>query len=333
MILDLERFVAAERPFWTELEALLDGLEQNPFERMPVDRATRMYYLFQRSSADLAKTSALPGEGELHEYLETLVARAYAEIHESRSRAGRWSPWRWFTRQFPRTFRRHIAAFWLSLGVTLAGVVFGTLAISFDPASKPALMPFGALLEAPGVRVAREESAKTDRMAGVKSTFSAELMTHNTQVCTLTMALGATWGVGSAILLFYNGVTMGAVATDYIRAGYAQFLGGWLLPHGSVEIPAILLGGQAGFILAAALIGDRRRRSRRARLRAVAGDLVTLMGGIAVFLVWAGIIEAFFSQYHEPVVPYALKMAFGAAQLGAVILFLAKSGSAAQDES
>lgn len=40
-----------------------------------------------------------------------------------------------------------------------------------------------------------------------------------------------------------------------------------------------------------------------------------LIGGVAVMLVWAGIIEAFFSQVHEPVMPYAAKIAFGAAEL------------------
>ena len=42
---------------------------------------------------------------------------------------------------------------------------------------------------------------------------------------------------------------------DDIAGGQAVFLAGWLLPHGSIEIPAILLGGQAGLILAGALIG------------------------------------------------------------------------------
>jgi len=37
---------------------------------------------------------------------------------------------------------------------------------------------------------------------------------------------------------------------DYIRAGQTKFLVGWLLPHGSFEIPAILIAGQAGLILA-----------------------------------------------------------------------------------
>ena len=32
---------------------------------------------------------------------------------------------------------------------------------------------------------------------------------------------------------------------DYILAGESVFLLGWLLPHGAIEIPAILLAGQA----------------------------------------------------------------------------------------
>ena len=41
-------------------------------------------------------------------------------------------------------------------------------------------------------------------------------------------------------------------------------------------------------------------------------------------LIWAGLIEAFFSQWHEPVMPYALKIAFGLVELTLLILFLSK---------
>ena len=84
-------------------------------------------------------------------------------------------------------------------------------------------------------------------------------MTHNTEVSIFTLALGMTWGVGTIIMLFYNGVILGAVAVDYIRAGETKFLLGWLMPHGVVEIPAILIAGQAGLLLASALIGHGRR--------------------------------------------------------------------------
>jgi hypothetical protein len=43
-------------------------------------------------------------------------------------------------------------------------------------------------------------------------------------------------------------------------------------------------------------------------------------------LVWAGIIESFFSQYHEPVVPYEVKIAFGLVELVLLGFFLSRSG-------
>ena len=90
------------------------------------------------------------------------------------------------------------------------------------------------------------------------------------------------------MLLFYNGVILGAVALDYIPGGQTVFLLGWLLPHGVIEIPAILVGGQAGLVIAHALIGWGDRSSRAERLRHVSRDVVTLAGGVAVMLVWAG---------------------------------------------
>jgi uncharacterized membrane protein SpoIIM required for sporulation len=138
--------------------------------------------------------------------------------------------------------------------------------------------------------------------------------------------MGATWGVGSLLLLFYNGVTLGAVAADYIHAGFTPFLLGWLLPHGAVEIPAILIAGQAGFVLASALVGWRKASRKRKALQAVSADLLTLAAGAALMLVWAGIIEAFFSQYHQPVLPYALKIGFGSVELAALIFYLGRAG-------
>ena len=179
----------------------------------------------------------------------------------------------------------------------------------------------------PEQRVAREESEAGNRISGHKSYFSAYLMTHNTKVSIFTLALGVTWGVGSGIMLFYNGVILGAVAMDYIHAGQTKFLLGWLLPHGVIEIPAILIAGQAGLVLGVALIGWGRRVPLATRLREVSRDLMTLIFGVGVLLVWAGFVEAFLSQYHEPVISYELKIAFGIIELILLTLFLARSGA------
>jgi uncharacterized membrane protein SpoIIM required for sporulation len=327
MIVDLQRFIANARPFWTELEAMLGRLEAEPDLRMTLTQLQLFHQLYERAAADLAKISTFSSEPETRRYLENLVARAYGEIHETREKQRRIFPLQWFFQTLPQTFRRHVRAFQLSLAITIAGCAFGGLAIAFDPDSKQVLMPFSHLMQDPAKRVADEEKATNDRLTGHKTTFSAELMTHNTQVSIFTLALGMTWGIGTIIMLFYNGVILGAVAVDYIHAGQTKFLLGWLMPHGVIEIPAILIAGQAGLMLALALIGRGNRLSLKARLREVSGDIVTLIFGVALLLVWAGFIEAFLSQYHEPVIPYEAKIAFGCVELFLLFLFLTKSGT------
>lgn len=326
MILDIARFVEKERPVWNELDDMLRRVDADPALRLGLEEVRRLHYLYERTSADLAKIRPIVAESEVRGYLETLVARAYSEIHESRDGSLRLKPVRWFLRTFPRTLRRHRAALYLSIAVTVIGSFFGAGALLLDPKAKDVLIPFHHLAGDPSDRVAEEEKAVADDLGGAKGSFAGMLMTHNTRVSIFAMALGLTWGVGTFTLLFYNGVILGAVSADYMAAGEGQFLAGWLLPHGSVEIPAILIAGQAGFVIAGALIGWGRRISMRERLRRVLPDVMTLIGGVAVMLVWAGIVESFFSQYHEPVLPYVVKIGFGLAELGLLVWFLVRSG-------
>jgi len=328
MIIDFQRFIDEEKKYWTELESVLDQLERDPLKKMGLPEIKRFHYLYQRSSSDLARAMGLSAETEIRRYLESLVGRAYAEVHEIREKSRRFSPLYWFFEVFPQTFRHHMRAFVLALGVTVFGFAIGGILISIDKEAKSVILPFPHLQIDPSERVAYEEKigATKDRLSGVKATFSAFLMTHNTRVSLFTFAMGFTWGIGTVLLLFYNGIILGAVTLDFVHAGQSAFLFGWLLPHGAIEIPAIILAGQAGFILAAALIGWGRRISFKKRLRTVAPELVTLLCGLAIMLIWAGIVEAFFSQYHEPVIPYHAKIGFGAVELIALILFFGFSG-------
>lgn len=325
MIVDLPRFVANESPYWSELQSVLEKLQVEPGWRMSMAEIERLHYLYERCSADLAKLDTFATEPQLRTFLQTLVSRAYSEIHETRARRLK-APWRVLILAFPRSFRRHAGAFQLAVALTLAGCAFGWFAIRFDPQSKAVLMPFPGLNVTPAQRVAMEEHVSTDPLGGRKGEFAAGLMTRNIRVTTLALAAGMTWGVGTIILLFANGVILGAVAADYVFGGQSTFLLAWLLPHGVVEIPAILLGGQAGLVIAGALIGWGQRLSRAERLRAVAGDLLAIAMGAAGLLVWAGIVESFVSQYHRQVLPYGLKIAFGAFELLALTLFLWRAG-------
>ena len=329
MILDVQKFINERRPDWEAFEAMLQHLEDDARQhRFDADEVRRFHYLYERIAADLTKLSAYAVEPQTRSYLESLVARGFGEMHGNARRLPLIRSLINLVTTFPQVVRRHFAVLLMVLAIFGSGMVLGGLALALDETAKPVLMPFPHLLGDPSERVAEEEAtaADEDPMAGGKSTFSAYLMTHNTKVAIFTLALGMTFGIGTGILLFYNGVMIGAVMMDYVLAGESVFLTGWLLPHGSVEIPAILLAGQGGLLLGRTLLFAHGRKSMGQRLQEIRGDLVVLIAGVAALLIWAGIIESFMSQYHEPILPYALKISFGAVQFASLIAYLTMAG-------
>jgi len=284
-----------------------------------------MHALYRRAASGLTRLESAAADPAVIEDLGVLVGRAYAEIH-SRPQAWSWKQLpRWIATAFPIAFRARFRYFAAAIWITLAGSLVGALAIAADKENREVIYPFPHLLQDPSKRVAQEEEAARAEGAA-HATFAASLMANNIRVTINAFALGMLYGIGTVILLFYNGAILGAVAYDYIADGQLIFLLAWLLPHGVTELPAIFIGGAAGLMVARVLFGFGDRRGLRARFRDVVPDLAALLFGAATLLVWAGLVEAFFSQHHEPVIPYAAKIAFGLVELAALAYWLGRAG-------
>jgi len=322
VILDLERFQAQSRPRWSKLESLLVALENRPDRRLNLAEAELLQELYAQTAADLNRVTHGALAPELRQYLERLVARAYAELYYAPpTRSEIWQPRRWlriFT-AFPEAFRRQSRYFALAAVITLLGCALGGLAVRYDPAAVDVLLA-ADYLHNPGQRVAEEEKGQNRHSDStqVQAAFSAQLIKHNIEVALFAAALGVTFGVGTALLLFENGVLLGAVAVRYTQQGFGLFVTAWLLPHGALEIPSILIAGQAGFYLAQLLLRRYEDRNMRQSIR----EWLVLIAGLAMMLFWAGMMEAFFSQRHAPVLPYGLKVAVGAAELALLTAYL-----------
>ena len=322
MILDLQRFQAQARPRWNKLESLLVALESRPDRRLNPTEAELLQELYAQVAADLNRVTHGALVPDLRQYLERLMARTYAELYYAPpSRSEIWQPRHWvriFT-AFPETFRRQSRYFALAVLITVLGCALGGLAVRNDPASLDVLLR-SDYLRNPGQRVREEEKGQKRHLdsAQMEAAFSAELITHNIRVALLAAALGVTFGIGTALLLFENGVLLGAVAVRYAQQGFWLFVTAWLLPHGAFEIPSILIAGQAGFYLARLLLRRREDRNMRQSIR----EWLVLVAGLAMMLVWAGVVEAFFSQHHAPVLPYGFKVGVGAVELALLTVYL-----------
>src|SRR5581483_8515121 len=164
MILDLERFLARERPKWDELDTALHRFEADRFYRPSFEESTRLFELYQHCAAALGRLQEV-SQPELSQYLEDLVARAYAQIHSVRKRS-RLRPFHWLMRTLPQVFRRQWRAFVAASLLLLLGSGTGVLLLATDQDAKGLLMPFPHILNDPNERVKQEEKDKGKRLNG-----------------------------------------------------------------------------------------------------------------------------------------------------------------------
>lgn len=325
--MDVNRFIHEGRPSWQELEGLLRHLESHGWAGLGLERARRFAKLYRAASSDLIRARTATADAAVVDYLNDLVARSYAAVYGGQVARAR-AVLTFFWSEFPALVRAEARMVLLAAATLLGGGLLGATAVAIDPANASLLLPPGHAEMSPIERVARDEQGG-DHEGGQAAAFSGFLFTHNMQVAFFAFALGITFGAGTLLLLFYNGLPVGALAAQYHLAGKGLFFWAWILPHGIPELTSVFIAGGAGLVIGRALVAPGRL-PRSVALVEAARRAVRLVLGVAPLLCTAGLIEGTISQMHAPLMPYAAKLVFAACVAVALGAYLALAGRAAQ---
>jgi len=326
--MDLNRLLDNRRPRWHRLEQLLDRAEHRGLENLAPAEAEELYRLYRLTSSDLNMVQTRTGHPAIVDALEALVGRAYSMLSVPDRPQPLRAWWQIMRHRFPARIRTQWRLLLLATLVMLAGTIFGGAVTALSPGTEAVFLNSGVgrphLEQSPSERVARLESQQ--QSGGLLSVMrhtqlSAFLFTHNIRFTVTAFALGLTFGIGTVMLLFYTGAMVGSLGMLYFQDGVMTFFVAWIGPHGSIELPCVLFGCTAGFMLARAQwkkeggsVWDRIRRDGR--------ELLDLLVGAATLLILAGLIEGGFSQIIEPAIPYELKIAVAALLFGGLLAYL-----------
>jgi uncharacterized membrane protein SpoIIM required for sporulation len=298
--MDLATFIQERRPEWRKLEEVLALVEGSGLAALGDEEAVEFGRLYRRAASDLNRAQTFVSGDATVQYLNDLVARCYLVIY-GKSKVDVAGVLRHLVFGFPRVFRRNLGLVLLATALFAGGFVFGFLASYFDPVSRSFLLPQDMPTIQPGQPLQQIST-------GEFVAFSGKLFANNMSVSLVAFALGMTLGVGSAWLLFYNGVLAGALGAVFVEANQLTAFAVGILPHGVLEIPACLIGGAAGFVLARGLI--RARPWPRLEELARAGkEALLLVVGCFPLLIMAAILEAGVARAPEQLLGNGIKLA------------------------
>ena len=205
---------------------------------------------------------------------------------------------------------------WVATAVFLGSFALGMLITTLRP-------DFAALWLGPVMMdKINHHQMWTDAVLSMKPQASSQIMTNNMSVCFMTFAAGITAGLFTLYLLFNNGLQIGTVLAACAQHKMAGSLLAFMVSHGALEIPSIMLAGAAGLRIGAGILfpGQLRRRDALAKAGA---EAVQLVSATIPLLIIAGSFEAFLSPTHAPV---ALKCAVGAVLFTALCLWWGEGG-------
>lgn len=280
---------------WTDLELMVDRALVRGLGNLTHDELRRLPALYRMTLSSLMVARETAMDRHLVKYLESLAARAYLVVYGNR-RPGRALFRRFLLETFPVTVRALAMETAISGGLFLLGTAVALALVLADPGW------FHAFVDADLAR-GRGPTATTDELRSVLysggedglTAFSSFLFTHNARIGMLSFALGIAAGVPTAMLLFSNGLMLGAFIGLYAERGLVVPLLGWLLPHGLPEILALVLCGAAGLHVGRAIVFPGALEIRDALKQNGRRAALVVGGTIALFAV-AGVVEGIFRQ-------------------------------------
>jgi hypothetical protein len=119
-------------------------------------------------------------------------------------------------------------------------------------------------------------------------------MTNNITVCFISFAGGIVFGLGAIWSMFNNGMLLGVVGVACAQHGMALDLWSFVAPHGSLELPSIVLAGAAGLRLGRGVAFPGLYRWRDS-ITLAGVDATRMVAGTIPLLIIAGTLEGFFS--------------------------------------
>lgn len=306
--MNLDSWLEERQPAWRQLEAIVDNLYRRGPRRTPVEDVVELTDLYQAACADLARLRSYKADPELIRPLNRLITRAHGQIYRGGARHS-WRISHFFLVRNPRLFREAWKFMLASLLISASSALMAYFTVQHSP---------DVVADILGGGCADREFYGSKSVADIRERFGHEgnpmlssfVITNNIRVALAAFALGITFGLGTIYMLVVNGAMLGGIAGAFAKSGIGWQLWMVILPHGALELSAIVVAGGAGLLLGHSLWCPGQRTRRRALREEAIRAMQLAVGLIPAFIV-AGIFEGFVTP--SDAIPDSLKVILGIA--------------------
>ena len=251
---------------------------------------------------DLAYAQTYYPESKTLLYPNSLTAQAHQQIYKNKKEDKNRiiSFWK---EEFPLFFYQHQRTLLYAFLVFAIAIFIGAISSLYDDTFVRLIL---------GDRYVNEtlnniESGNPTAIYGSGSNWGTFLAitVNNIRVSILAFAFGVITSVGSAYILFSNGVMVGAFFTMFANNEVFWQASKNIMLHGAIELSVIVVAGCAGMVMGNGILFPKTF-SRRLSFTRAAKDGLKIVVSTFPFFIIAGFIEGFITRYNTMPVWLAL---------------------------
>lgn len=313
-------FLQTRGPVWDRLAALLAKTRTRGARALSDEELHELTRLYPAVTVDVARARMYGIDPRTQQRINGLAIAAHGVLYRRPDARPMKGIWRFFRQDYPRLFRR------LWVYVALAGAIFavGTVgayvSVRLRPSMAYVFVPGGLDVDSAADVTAADVGERYRLMP--KPSMATAITGNNISVAFYAFALGITACVGTCYVIFANAMMLGAFFAHFANHGLSYVCYSFLVPHGALEVFAILVSAAAGLRLGISM-WIPGALTRGASLRKGAREAVLLVLGAIPMFVVAGIIESFITPSY---MPGAAKIAIGVLVWATTMAYLLMGG-------
>ena len=279
-------FIQQNKEKWERFEKLYESNANDPEE---------LSNLYMDMTDDLSYAQTFYKRRTVRVYLNQLAQKVFTGVHKQRGESLKklFTVWKV---SLPLEIYRARKNLLFSLVAFLVYVLIGAITTHFDP-------DFPRVVMGDGYVDMTIENIKNGVPLNVYQDESQlgmfiQITTNNMKVSFLTFFVGFFFTIGTHVMMFYNGVMLGAFQYFFKLKGLliTSFLGIWI--HGAFEISSIVIAGAAGITAGNGWLFPRSyTRLQSLQLSTKRG--LKIMMSLVPFVIAAGFLESFVTHNYQ----------------------------------
>ncbi len=244
---------------------------------------------------DLAYAQTYYAESKTLLYLNGLASQAHQKIYKNKKESSNRILEFWKT-EFPLFFADHQKTLGIAFLIFMVAAVIGSIS-AYNDGNFVRLILGDAYVNETLNNIANGDPAAIYKGGSEIGSFLG-ITINNIRVAFLAFAFGVITSIGTAYILFSNGVMLGAFITFFYTQNVFFEANKQIWLHGTIEISVIIVAGCAGLLMGNSILFPKTYSRRVSFMKGAKDGLKVVVSTIPFFIV-AGFIEGFVTRYTD----------------------------------